>query len=235
MPVLGSGCGAASVARRHLQVQLGKVSQSAHARVLKERRGAGPSTVLARTCACKRHLMSEIKNIMPSPQLRDRGINDPAALLTFDFLPASGAVTRLAVAKGSETLVQGRDTGLEERQSLMDRRQARRFEMCAPVIFTWTDGEGRRRESAGFSRNISAGGVFVVSHTALPAVSASMELHVVLPSLSSRSRDMELMAQGIVARVEKLADGAGLGIASPFGMVGDSEVSNLCPLRHGKA
>lgn len=123
----------------------------------------------------------------------------------------------------------------EERKSAMDRRQARRFEMCAPVIFTWTDGEGKPREGAGFSRNISTRGVFVVAHAAVPALCASMELQVILPSLSSRSQDMELMAQGIVARVEKLAEGTGLGVASSFGMVEEPETSNAFPLGHGRS
>ena len=115
----------------------------------------------------------------------------------------------------------------------MDRRQARRFEMCAPVIFTWTDGEGKPREGAGFSRNISTRGVFVIAHAAVPAVCANMELQVILPSLSSRSQDMELMAQGTVARIEKLAEGTGLGVASLFGMVEDREGSSSSPPGHG--
>ena len=111
----------------------------------------------------------------------------------------------------------------------MDRRQARRFEMCAPVIFTWTDGQGHTREGAGFSRNISSRGVFVVTHSDLPALCSSMELQVILPSFSSRSRDLELMAQGIVARIEILAEGAGVGIASAFGIVGEPETSGFAP------
>lgn len=109
----------------------------------------------------------------------------------------------------------------------MNRRQARRFEMCAPVIFTWTDGQGHTREGAGFSRNISTRGVFVVTHSVVPELSSSMELQVILPWLSSRSRDMELVAQGIVARIETLAKGAGLGIASPFGIVEDPDTSDF--------
>lgn len=105
----------------------------------------------------------------------------------------------------------------------VDRRQARRFEMCAPVIFSWTDDQGNRHEGAGFTRNISTAGLLVIVHSAPPSQLALVDVEVILPAIGEGVRGLQLKSQGPVVRLEGLPDGMGVGIASPFAVVETGE------------
>lgn len=80
-------------------------------------------------------------------------------------------------------------------------RTAVRYELCAPVVFTWIDSTGAVQERRGYTRDISPKGAFVVS-SACPPQGTSLEMSVYLSVASEHSRDVRLEAQGCVLRVE---------------------------------
>ncbi len=83
----------------------------------------------------------------------------------------------------------------------MDLRRATRYQVRAPVIFHWLDKEGVQRQAAGFTRDISTGGIFVLSAES-PPIGTGVSLEVALPPLEDASRSWQLKASGKVVRVE---------------------------------
>lgn len=105
-----------------------------------------------------------------------------------------------------------------------ERRTARRFNLDIPVIFCWGGDDGQARcEGAGFCRDISTRGVFVIAFSIAPPVDCKLDLMVLLPPLTPRGAAIRLCARGTVARVERRQDRVGLGIASSFGEIESSE------------
>ena len=94
----------------------------------------------------------------------------------------------------------------------MDLRRATRYRVHAPVIFQWIDEEGVQRQAGGFTRDISTGGIFVLSAMS-PPIGTGISLEVILPSLAAASRGCQLKADGRVVRVES----EGFGGTADFG------------------
>ncbi len=109
----------------------------------------------------------------------------------------------------------------------MDRRNAYRFELCVPVILSWIDAAGQGRVTAGFSRDIAALGIFVVTQSELPPLSSKVDVEVILPSLGWKSRGMKLSSPGRVVRAEPTVGGGGLGVASRFGRLEHADAPEL--------
>jgi PilZ domain len=107
-----------------------------------------------------------------------------------------------------------------------ERRKARRFVLEIPVLFRWLNDGQTAREGAGFCRDISTRGVFVIASSAAPALARSLELMVLLPPLNPTGPGMRLRCSGSVVRVEPLGEAIGLGIASVFSNMEDSEASS---------
>ncbi|HKW66267.1 MAG TPA: PilZ domain-containing protein [Terriglobales bacterium] len=99
--------------------------------------------------------------------------------------------------------------------------------MEIPVLFRWMDDRQTACEGAGFCRDISTGGVFVIAFCAVPPLSHPLELMVLLPRLNPRAPAMRLCSSGSVVRVEPVGEATGLGIASAFGDFGDSKASSF--------
>jgi PilZ domain-containing protein len=97
-----------------------------------------------------------------------------------------------------------------------EQRKARRFALEAPVVFSWSDGQ-TVCEGAGFSRDISTRGLFVIVCSAAPLLACQVELMVLLPPLSPGTPAMRLRSSGSVVRVKNLGKGTGLGITCAFG------------------
>lgn len=108
-----------------------------------------------------------------------------------------------------------------------ERRKARRFVMEIPILFRWMDDRQTACEGAGFCRDISTGGVFVIAFCAVPPLSHPLELMVLLPRLNPRGPVMRLCSSGSVVRSEPVGQAIGLGIASSFGHFEDSEASSF--------
>jgi hypothetical protein len=140
-------------------------------------------------------------------------------------LPAYAAVV-------SESLTFSISEGRQLLQTLIatpgaERRKARRFVLEIPVLFRWMDDKQNACEGAGFCRDISTGGVFVVAFCAVPPLARPLDLMVLLPPLAPGGPAMRLCSTGSVVRVEPTGQATGLGIASAFGHFEDSEASSL--------
>ena len=106
----------------------------------------------------------------------------------------------------------------QTRMATQERRKARRFALDIPAIFCWGGNDGQARcEGAGFCRDISTSGVFVIAFSTAPPVDRRLDLMVLLPPLNPRVPAMRLSGTGTVVRVERMEDRIGLGIASSFG------------------
>jgi hypothetical protein len=107
----------------------------------------------------------------------------------------------------------------------VDRRQARRFALDVPVVFRWSTEGQTACEGAGFSRDISTTGVFVITLSAAPPLFCKLDIMVLLPSLDAKAAGLRLRSQGIVVRVVPVRGGVGMGIASSFGEFDRSDLS----------
>jgi hypothetical protein len=108
-----------------------------------------------------------------------------------------------------------------------ERRKARRFALEIPVVFRWGGDDGQSRcEGAGFCRDISTHGVFVIAFKVAPPVAGNLDLMVLLPPLNPNSPAMRLCAIGTVVRVERMEDRIGLGIASTFCDLDSSDLAS---------
>lgn len=109
----------------------------------------------------------------------------------------------------------------------MERRRARRFTLGIPVIFHWIDERQLPCVGAGFSRDISIHGLFVVTASAAPPLANQVDLTVLLPALAANGPGLHLQAKGSVVRVHRTGEGLGVGIASALGDFEDSEHAAL--------
>jgi len=91
-------------------------------------------------------------------------------------------------------------------------RSAVRYELWAPVVFTWVDSTGAVQERRGYTRDISPKGAFVVS-SACPPRGTSLEMSIYLSVASEHSRDVRIEAQGCVLRVEEETEGRERGFS----------------------
>jgi hypothetical protein len=97
----------------------------------------------------------------------------------------------------------------------VDRRKSLRFRLQLPLVARWTDGEGKVRYGAGFSRDICARGVFIVS-SERPPIGAMVLINVQLPYVRADSKEWQLQSVGSVVRVEQAADSAGYAVQCDF-------------------
>ncbi len=82
-------------------------------------------------------------------------------------------------------------------------------------------------EGAGFCRDISINGVFVIAFCAVPPLARPLELMVLLPPFNPQGSVMRLCSTGSVVRVEPVGEATGLGIASAFGDFDNLEASSF--------
>lgn len=83
-----------------------------------------------------------------------------------------------------------------------------RFELRVPAFFSWKDSRGEH-QSWGYSRNISAYGVYVVcTSEGCPAVGSLVLLELAMPSPDPGVATVQLKGEGRVVRHEALSDGA---------------------------
>ena len=99
----------------------------------------------------------------------------------------------------------------------VQRRRAIRYEMRVPVLFTWNDERGKKRQSAGFTRDICSRGLFVYCSECPPAGSV-LNLSVVLPPFGESDSGVHLEAKGMVTRTERDRDRNGFAVASNFAL-----------------
>jgi len=86
-----------------------------------------------------------------------------------------------------------------------ERRKAIRYGLRMPVVFRWK-GSGRvRLQGEGFTRDISAGGVFIVTSACLPP-NAVVDMEILFPAANMPS-NIHIKREMKVLRVENGTDG----------------------------
>lgn len=88
-------------------------------------------------------------------------------------------------------------SGSSERNN---QRKYNRYEVGASVAFQWRDLKGVPRQGAGFMRDISNGGLFVLTPT-LPPIGSKIRLEICL-EYSPTDSPIAIFAKGNVCRVE---------------------------------
>ena len=95
-----------------------------------------------------------------------------------------------------------RDANCRSGATVQEFRKANRYQLSAPVLFTWQRSDGKFQASEGVTRDISMRGIFVLA-AEVPEVGAYIEVDAHLPALSGRGRTVKLHGGGRVLRVEK--------------------------------
>ena len=107
----------------------------------------------------------------------------------------------------------------------MERRRVVRFLLRCPAVFEWIE-EGQSQVGAGFTRDISASGVFLLT-AASPPVGTRMRIEVLLPAERPAEEGLKLSSEATVKRVEQGLESTGIGASSEFAFAGDMAGSPL--------
>ena len=97
----------------------------------------------------------------------------------------------------------------------VEYRRSPRFGLRLPVLARWTDIAGKERQGAGFSRDISLCGVFIVSAEP-PPKGTPIFVTVVLPNPRTAEQELQLRSMGSVVRVEE-GEATGYAVSCDFG------------------
>lgn len=87
----------------------------------------------------------------------------------------------------------------------MKLRRLRRYNVQAPVFFSWKDLDGSSQVAEGMTRDISTQAVFVLARNC-PAAGNQLRIDVLLPSLS-KNPGVQLRGEGVVLRVDHADSG----------------------------
>ena len=82
----------------------------------------------------------------------------------------------------------------------MERRRHERHDLSAPVKFDWELSDSTQHQGSGFTRNFSAGGMFVMTED-IPPVGATVHFEVDLRT-SRLESTVTVRAKGHVERIE---------------------------------
>jgi len=85
-------------------------------------------------------------------------------------------------------------------------RKFARFRLKVPVIFSWRDAHGSRRRARGYTRDLGAGGMYLIAPRCPPKGTA-VGLEAYLPPLSELAPFWLMQARGRVVRVESGGEG----------------------------
>lgn len=107
----------------------------------------------------------------------------------------------------------------------MERRKAARFLLGCPAIFEWTDQQGRPHAGAGFTRDVSTLGVFVLS-TVSPPDESKLQMQILLPPPPPAEEGLKLRSEATVVRIESKNEGSGFAARSEFALVGEALVES---------
>lgn len=99
-----------------------------------------------------------------------------------------------------------------------ERRSRKRFFIEAPILFK-NHSERQDVVAAGFTRNVSACGVFVVCEQSVsPQLGNEVAVELLLPPLNEGSGpNLRLAAVGRVARLNSMGEPTGFAVAASFG------------------
>ncbi|MGC1451242.1 MAG: PilZ domain-containing protein [Candidatus Sulfotelmatobacter sp.] len=83
----------------------------------------------------------------------------------------------------------------------VDQRQHKRYQLVAPVSFSWETAERGVHQGHGFTRDFSISGAFVVTSNQLP-IGSVLQMNFALPPLQAAGRGSRLKTSGRVVRSE---------------------------------
>jgi hypothetical protein len=83
----------------------------------------------------------------------------------------------------------------------VERRHFPRFDVHVPLMFDWIDESGLRRQSGGFTRNISERGVFVWCEGDRPPCRTLIGITLLLPRIEPTSKAWRMESVGYVVRI----------------------------------
>ena len=106
-----------------------------------------------------------------------------------------------------------------------DRRVARRFILSVPVLFRWTADE-LERQSAGFTRDVSTHGAYIVCDDKCPTMGTAVALELLLPLQDAQNVGLKLKSLGEVVRLECGGEQDGFAVMAEFVKISDGFPSN---------
>ena len=83
----------------------------------------------------------------------------------------------------------------------VEQRRSPRYELQVPVIFGWVDESGEQREGAGFTRDISKGGVFTWCVGDCPPRGTAIHIGLLFTGIEPTSKAWRMESTGRVVRV----------------------------------
>ena len=80
-------------------------------------------------------------------------------------------------------------------------RKHPRFKLEVLVVFSWREPNGSRRRARGYTRDLSPGGMFLITPRT-PPLGTTIGLDAFLPPLSEAAGSWRIVSKGRVVRVE---------------------------------
>ena len=84
----------------------------------------------------------------------------------------------------------------------MDMRKDIRYRLDAPAVFSWEGARRRHFQGEGITRDVSVQGAFILTAT-MPPPDSSIQVDILLPSLSGMQATMRITGKARVIRVER--------------------------------
>jgi hypothetical protein len=84
----------------------------------------------------------------------------------------------------------------------METRKEIRYRLDAPAVFSWEGLNRRRFQGEGITRDISVQGAFILT-TTMPPPDCSLEVDILLPSLTGMTSTMRINGKAKVVRIER--------------------------------
>lgn len=105
---------------------------------------------------------------------------------------------------------------LEEGSTIcMERRRHTRYQLRIMTVYAWRDRGKNSYREAGFTRDISIGGLFVLSSLTLP-LGTTLSLEISLPPVEPGTPGLRLTFDGVVTRNVKSNVDAGFAVVGDF-------------------
>ena len=87
------------------------------------------------------------------------------------------------------------------RERPMEMRKDMRYRLDAPAVFSWEGVRHRRFQGEGITRDVSVQGAFILTAT-MPPPDCSIQLDLLLPSITGMNAMMRITGKARVIRVE---------------------------------
>jgi hypothetical protein len=98
----------------------------------------------------------------------------------------------------------------------MERREAHRYPLSAPVRFSWEDATSNQTEGSGMTRDVSVNGAFIIALTWPPAETI-VQLTIFPVRMQGAEPTVQIKGQARVIRVDRGDD-----VAPGFAVVSES-------------